>query len=262
MHGRVRVGRVAIVWLAIACMIGALVPGVAAGQPAPGGTGTRIRPVVRHNPPNNSRQVASQFGECVVKKHRWQAVQWLESRTSEQRAKLQPQIFDADCLDKEVEARDASIELTLPGEIAKFAIAEPLARDAIEGIDPAALSKAPRLTYLAPDPAVFSPKGKKPTAKQIADAEKSRQEATLDLAFEVYGECVVRQNPFAARQLLTSPVSSSAEANAFGALMPSFSGCLPKNQQFTATRAMLRGTVALAYYRLSKAAQEQPQSAK
>lgn len=256
MRNKARVSRTAILPLALACLNSALVGGTSAAQPTAGGTGTRIGPVVRHTPPNNSRQVASQFGECVVKKHRSQAVQWLEARTSEQRARLQPQVFDEDCLEKEVEARDASIELTLPAEIAKFAIAEPLARDALEGIDPAALSKAPNLTYLAPDPEAYVPKSKKPSAKQIADAEKSRQEANVDLAFEVYGECVVRQNPPAARQLLTSAVSSVAEANAFGALMPSFSECLPKNQQFTATRAMLRGTVALAYYRLSKAVQE------
>ena len=102
--------------------------------------------------------------------------------------------------------------------------------------------KPPRLTYVAPDPATFAPDDKKrpPTAKQIADAEKSRQEATVDVAFEAYGECVVRENPVTAKQLLASLVSSDSEASAFGLLMPSFSDCLPKNQQFTATKAMLQ----------------------
>ena len=98
---------------------------------------------------------------------------------------------------KEAQARDSGIELKLPAEIAKFAIAEALARETIGTVDPAMLTKAPRLAYVAPDPATFAPDDKKrqPTAKQIADAEKSRQEATVDVAFEAYGECVVREIP-------------------------------------------------------------------
>lgn len=263
MHSDVRVNRIVVASLALAAMNGVLVPATSAAQLS-GGTGTRIGPVVRHTPPNNARQVAAQFGECVVKKHRPQAVQWLQAKTREERAKLQPQVFDGDCLEKEVEARDTDIELKLSAELAKFAIAEPLAREAIEAVDPSSLTKAPPLTYLAPDPAEFTPDSKKrpPTAKQIADAEKARLEANVDVAFEAYGECVVRQNPVASKQLLASPVSSDAETNAFGSLMPSFSECLPKNQQFTATKAMLRGTAALAFYRLTNAAQTQQQSAK
>jgi len=218
--------------------------------------------VIHHTPLNNSRQVTAEFGECVVKKHRLQSIAWLEAKTKEERAKLQAQVFDGDCLEKETQVRNSGIGLELPGEIAKFAIAEPLAREAIETINPATLTKAPPLTYMAPDPAAFAPdsKGHPPTAKQIADAEKAREEATLDVAFEAFGECVVRSNPISATQLLASPVSSNAEISAFGSLMPSFSECWPKNQQLTATKGMLRGTVALAFYRLTKAAQTQQQS--
>jgi hypothetical protein len=36
-------------------------------------------------------------------------------------------------------------------------------------------------------------------------------------------------------------------------MTPSFAGCLEQGAQFSATKAMMRGTVALAYYRLANA---------
>jgi hypothetical protein len=239
-------------WLP-ASMLLLLAPAPALAQKLPDEvTGSRIHIPPSKMAPKDTRQITATFGDCVVNKHRVEAEQFVAADTRKEVDALIPQVFDDECLSNEADARNGDIRLALPRDIAKFAIADALVRRQIANIDPATLSKAPRLTYVAPELASFLPQtNKTPTAKQMAAAEEAFKKAEVDVAFEVYGDCVVRENPAAAKQLLTSPVASAYEAAAFGALMPAFSGCLPKNQQFTATKSMLRGTVALAYYRLA-----------
>lgn len=69
-----------------------------------------------------------------------------------------------------------------------------------------------------------------------------------------YGECVVRRDPANTRAWLFSKDRSRDEAAIVQALVPSFSACLSDGKTLNFGRDILRGTLAIAYYRLAMAA--------
>lgn len=72
------------------------------------------------------------------------------------------------------------------------------------------------------------------------------------VALRNFGDCVVRANPDQARALVLSNPTSNGETKAFQALMPFFSGCLPKDSTVEFSKSVLRGIVGETLYRLSK----------
>ena len=81
---------------------------------------------------------------------------------------------------------------------------------------------------------------------------------TRAMAPIVFGECVVRTDPARAHVLLMTPPGSLAERAAIDALAPAFGDCVVQGGRFTATRPILRGLVAISYYRLAHAARVAP----
>lgn len=69
-----------------------------------------------------------------------------------------------------------------------------------------------------------------------------------------YGECVVRTNPAAAKALLLTRVETSGEARAFDALRQALGECLPEGKTLAFGKLVLRGTIAVNYYRVAHAA--------
>lgn len=74
---------------------------------------------------------------------------------------------------------------------------------------------------------------------------------SFNIAVSRLGECVVRAAPDASTRLVRSPVASSNEAVAFDGLKPALSACLAAGQSFAFSPELLRGAVALNYYRLA-----------
>jgi hypothetical protein len=76
--------------------------------------------------------------------------------------------------------------------------------------------------------------------------------ATNEVALRAFADCVTRSDPVSARQLVLSEPATSMEKQGFEALSPSFSGCLPKDQQLAFSKTILKGLVAETLYRLSR----------
>jgi hypothetical protein len=81
------------------------------------------------------------------------------------------------------------------------------------------------------------------------------ENALKSAATSRYGECVVRTDPNAAQALLSTRPRSSAESDQLAAMSAALQSCLPRNASLPSDVLHVRGTIALNYYRLSKAAQ-------
>ena len=68
-----------------------------------------------------------------------------------------------------------------------------------------------------------------------------------------FGECVVRKNSVAAKDWIVSAYDSVDESAAVKRMSPEFSACLVEGEALTFPKAILRGTVAINYYRLAMA---------
>lgn len=79
-----------------------------------------------------------------------------------------------------------------------------------------------------------------------SNGEPVRARTFLKLA-----ECVVSLEPVKSFAVFSTPVASSEERKAIGALVPTISDCLPPNLQLQIHTPMLRSYLAEAAYRLS-----------
>lgn len=68
-----------------------------------------------------------------------------------------------------------------------------------------------------------------------------------------FGECVARKNPVSAKDWIVSSPESAAENAAIKQMSPEFSACLAEGEALTFPKTILRGTVAINYYRLAMA---------
>jgi hypothetical protein len=68
---------------------------------------------------------------------------------------------------------------------------------------------------------------------------------------QAIGECTVRENPAQARIAISAGVGSAEESNAYAALVPSLTKCMPQDGTYTFSRARLEGLMAEALYFLS-----------
>jgi hypothetical protein len=84
-------------------------------------------------------------------------------------------------------------------------------------------------------------------------SDKPEDEASY-VSLRGFGDCVVRQEPGSARQLVLSEPERQEENVAFAALRKPMSDCLAPKQTLSFSRQMLRGILAEALYKLSAAA--------
>jgi len=215
--------------------------------------GTRIPRDLELSPLPEARATLSDFARCAVRKRRDLAVQFIldtKINVADQYLKL----ADPKCMMGVADRIDADVYLTLPRDIMRFAIAEALMRADLGSFDPALIKLAQPLQYSTLDPADYVPKpGKKYKPKELAELQEAKVIDQARIAFQRYGECVARNEPLNVRLLTFSKPDSIDEVAALKALMPKFSDCLTAGQQFKTNKTMMRGTLALAYYRLARA---------
>jgi len=94
-----------------------------------------------------------------------------------------------------------------------------------------------------------------------AREEAHRFVAGQKIAISRFGECAVRTAPSESAALVRSKITSDAEAAALKALAPAFGSCVDQGAKVNFTPEVLRGTVALNYYRLAKAPRQLVQEA-
>jgi len=197
------------------------------------------------------REVKARYGECVVSKHLLAARSFVLKPDAKWRN--DERIGDGDCLLAAIEAADEA-EMKFPGDAMRYALAEALVRREFSTGPSASITDAAPLAQPKLDEADYAPKpGKKyneAELKELADS-RSKQEAIIFLAS--FGECIVRADPAQSYALIMSQHSSKEESAAFAGLNATLGQCFPTGQSLAFTRVILRGTVAMNYYRLAHA---------
>ena len=222
-------------------------------------TGSRL--AVKKEPtlaaPKETRQIIAEFARCAIKKHRTDAVQLVldPSTTYDNNVK---RVADPDCLTGTAWRQSNGSVMSLPPDIMMYALADALVNDELPRFDPSLIEGAAPLPRGLLE-AVFTPKPDKHySAKELKDLETARATAASRESFRAFGECVVRSDPVRSHALLRTKATSAEEGSAIQSMMPSFGQCLEQGQEFQANRTMIRGAVALAYYRLAHAPRAAP----
>jgi hypothetical protein len=194
-----------------------------------------------------TRKRVREYADCIVKKRPEDAVMAVLS-TSDNATLVRdyPKLIDGYCL------TGFTDKMWFSGDLLRYALADALVRRELASqavLDPAAI---PPLNHRDPVP---------PASVTQASNEKKRFDREqwqfgVALAYSQvshFGECVVRADPAGTHRLLASKPTSPSEGGAMLALRPSLSACLDKGNKLNLTKEVLRGTIALNYYRLAKA---------
>lgn len=198
------------------------------------------------------RKFAHDYAACVVRKHHDKASEAILATPSNSAIiKNYSEILDSDCV---VAAGGVGIDAHFPKDTYRYALADALvnADFAGHGIE----SFADRLPLA--QPVMVSDQQRAETLGRIKGS-RQRDAADKDITGQNalawllrYGECIVRHDPEGTRYWLLTRPDTPEETSRIVALQPTFGGCLGDGR-LRLNRVMMRGTVAVNYYRLAMA---------
>jgi len=184
---------------------------------------------------DRQRQLVAEYANCVVKRmpRKAKAVV-LSDRDSGAAVARYDEVLSPDCMP--LGENDGSMTMRTWPFLIRVSLAQALVQaEPSLGLPP--LATVPPLEHGTP-------------------AKPSSKDAALGIAMSRVGECVVRTAPEPATELIRADVASPAEAAAFEAVKPALSSCLSAGETFAFSPELLRGAVALNYYRLAKAGEK------
>jgi hypothetical protein len=185
--------------------------------------------------------IVRDFAKCVVRSHRQEARTVILSNVSDQdiRKKYRT-LIDERCLSVANPSHDSQLRFSIGGF--KFAMA-----NALVTVD----FPTPRPWNFASVPAVL-PSRPSSIANSSAEGEVTPLKGAQGVKPEAvsFNECVGRTNPTAVYALMFTIPDSPEENAAFAALGDTFSKCAEVGQ-ISFERDFLKGTLAVAFYRLA-----------
>ena len=217
--------------------------------------------------PKLFRKALADYGTCIVK---WEPVKARDFVLSGVFIKYRDQIqmfYSRECMPGEYIRRaglaatgNSSMasggRLRFPDVIIRWAIAGALFNRDAAKLTLIDFTAVPKLSYEEPFPVRTTNKDGDPLpSERIAEQQKRFDEKASDVALAKVGECVARADGAATRAALLTPIDTAAELAALRSLAPTLSNCLPKGQTIGFDRMSLRGSLAVAFYRLASAGQ-------
>ncbi|BAI96162.1 hypothetical protein Sj15T_04840 [Sphingobium sp. TA15] len=197
---------------------------------------------------NKIRSITVQFGDCVMKHNAalGRAVV-LSNLSNDVILHSASRLIDGNCLNR----TDAGMgsQMTFTGDQFRYAMAGALVRMDYPVRRHFDFTNVLPLVHAIPKP--VDPSLKKGSRK----AAKAEEEYAKDRAFlflSRFGECVARRNPDRTQDLLLADIGTVEEKAAFNELSASLGECLGDGQM-SFGREMLRGSLALNFYRLAGA---------
>jgi hypothetical protein len=203
-----------------------------------------------------TRVLMHAYAKCVVERQPRRASEaLLENVDNGTMLRRYSQLIIGDCLVRQT--RD-SAQMRFSGDLYRYALADALVNRELATSEIADLSNIPRLAQrdFGEPPSPIGTRGKKISDRKYEAALEDHRENFAIAYIARFGECVVRLAPGEAKALLLTPPDSNAETAHLAALRPALGTCLPEGQTLKFGRTTLRGTIAVNYYRLMKAAQE------
>ncbi len=211
-----------------------------------------LAPAVMANPSaHEARAVLQTYGQCIVKREPDVAKAYVLSGEFYNRNDPQHRLLvQRECLP------DAARTLGMSNGVLGGAIADELFQQNAAAMTTTDFAAVPALHYAEPWAVRTTNRdGEALKPEQIEAQQKRFAEKQGEVLRARLGECVVRAAPAASRGVLVTPIDTPAELQALQTLGTALAGCLPAGQTIGFDRMTLRGTLAVAYYRLSIAAQ-------
>lgn len=175
--------------------------------------------------------MTAEFADCVVKRTPGQARKIVGGALLADRAGDRFNDIMGNCLPVN---DNSEMTLNTKGVLLRFALADALLREQPR-------LELPQLQTIPP-------------LKHVSAATAyPGMNGDFEVAISGVGECIVRAAPQTAAALVHSAIGTPAEKSTFSSIVPALSGCLTAGQQFAFSPEVLRGTVALNYYRLATA---------
>ena len=193
------------------------------------------------------RKVHSGYGACVVRRNHADSVRLIADGVDNSVVmKKYPKLIDGDCLVKAANPK-SGIGMQLPGDMLRYAIADALVARDLATSELTDLDRVAPLRHPVLEPTLM-PESISPEAKETKIALRK-----AEIFMSTFGECVVRADPQHALKLLRTKVATVEEAAALTPLAGAFGKCAPGGASFKVNRTMMRGTIAVNYYRLAVA---------
>ena len=197
-----------------------------------------------------NRKIMTEFARCVVDTQPKKATEVIFANIDNATIqKRYASLIDGECLAKTA----GSVKLEMGGDLFRYALADAIFQKNFAKNTSVDFAQASKLEHVSfPDRAAFE--------ARIANVTNKRKRASMQYSFDQYngvaylsrfGECVVRLNPIAARDLLLTPVASSSELTAIGPLRPMMADCLKPGSTVAFNAGMIRGVTAINYVRLA-----------
>jgi hypothetical protein len=202
----------------------------------------------------DTRLMIRTYGDCVVKRESRRAAEAVVANLgSTDLMRKYPQLIDGTCVPNV--PRGQVVKVRFSGDQYRYALADALVRAELGSQTAPALDAVPRLSHREPpEPTRVTPNGKQLSERKYQEALLDYQERRAFSVLSRYGECVVRANPAAARALLLTEPESADEAAQFAAMQTALGTCVEQGQTISLAKLPLRGTIAVNYYRLARAA--------
>jgi hypothetical protein len=198
-----------------------------------------------------TRKIIYDYAKCVVGHRAGQAsVALLSNVDNNMFVRRYSGLIDGDCLHMNAKA-------SFPGDLYRYALADALVEREYANAPVPDLSNVPPIDWgpVPQEPAPLPPNASKHQKSEYEKAHQAFDAVASKRALDVYGECVVRGNPAAAKALLLTQPETAAEDNGFDALRPTLGECLPEGRTLTFGKFVLRGVIAVSYFRLAHAAE-------
>jgi hypothetical protein len=204
-----------------------------------------------------TRLIQQRYGDCVIQDNAREARAFILDHMNNSRntptGRLVEKLNNGPCLYKA--AGNLPGRMQMPGDTMRYALADSLIRrELLSGSPLGDVSGIAPLAHPVVDADAIM---KSPVAVGGKDGQLERERrlavAQAVTAMSQLGECVVRRSPTQALQLFRTNVGSAEETTAFSALNPAISACVPAGSTVELTKASLRGTIGVNYYRLANA---------
>jgi hypothetical protein len=202
---------------------------------------------------NETRVMIREYGLCAITRDRRGAAKAiLANVTNSELMRDYPRLIDGTCVKV---PQGQTVKISFHGDQFRYAIADALVRAELANAPIPDFEAVPLLDHrqMTP-PSQVTGKGKPLSQQEYQAALKGYEEAQAFSYLSRYGECVVRQDPAAARALLMADPATPAENQAFAALGTPLGSCVAEGRTMNFGKHALRGTIAINYYRLAVAA--------
>lgn len=207
-------------------------------------------------PPRQVRALIADYGDCIVKRAGSRAAEAILAGESGDIMRSYPQLVQETCVSTKL---GDQVRVSFRGNQYRYTIAEALVRRQLASAPPPVLDDVPPLEHEeAPTARTVDDKGRPLAGQKLEAALRSAEVQQASRYMWRFGECVVRVDPTAAKQLLLSEPETVGEAAAFAALNPALGTCVSEGRKLEFGKAALRGTIAVNYYRLAIAASRMP----